>query len=587
MQVVQPVAGGPSATAVQPQPVAPATSTLPEEQKQRIEANKAKAVHLKRLSVERMGSTGVRAPHTQVLVPQPAPDSGSQRDSSSNSSMEMSQDSQSQGADMELSQTPADVPADPDLELARRLQARDVAPAAAAGAAHIGLVHQPDDIMDLSQASDDGAPSDPSLELARRLQAEADAQLARQLQAHLPQRQSPASAAAHARAFPQAQHQPAQHQSPQRQLQSAASPRAGGEEVYVLRLQNKVCGQDCYYIGKAKDKTQRVAQHRSSGPRCAKWVECHGGVAEEVRPIIGLDAGLDADTWEQKETIAWVIRLSTEGSDGFALVRGWEWTNPTFGIEDYITFKTLAFGAADLCRLCGSPGHFATQCGGRPKALWLQRCLEGCKPLPPQQQPAAEVQRRPDVSQLIAAQVRAQGSAKPKRPATTAAKPAKRQRASAAASPPRECEGCGADIDSQPTSHRRCLDCFRSSQESSSDANEDVCERCGQDISDQPPSHRLCFDCFSGHTQVPRRVRRQSLYESQQSESSDGKEWRCDFCGKGFDTKKGANFHENFHCRNKPRGGHDDRRGGYGGGGGDRYGGGRYGGKGQGKGWKT
>jgi hypothetical protein len=306
MQVAHPISGGPSTTAVQPQPVAPAAGALTEEQKQRMEANKVLAVERKRQRfAERMGSAGVRAPQAQA-PPQPAADSGSQQ----GSSREMSQDSQSQGANMKLSRTPEGAPVDADLVELTRLQPASggevelQAPLPAAGAAP----SRPEDAMYLSQETDDDATAgsrpprgcNPSL------------QLARQLQGPLPQRQLPAAAAAHARAtVPPPQPQPPQHQPRQRQLRSTASARAKDEEVYVLRLRNKVRGRDCYYIGKAKDKAQRIEQHRSGGPHCAKWVERQGGVAAEVRPIIGLDAGLDADSWEQKETIAWVIRLST------------------------------------------------------------------------------------------------------------------------------------------------------------------------------------------------------------------------------------------------------------------------------------
>jgi|TARA_B110000483_G_scaffold160351_1_gene190171 hypothetical protein len=32
---------------------------------------------------------------------------------------------------------------------------------------------------------------------------------------------------------------------------------------------------------------------------------------------------------------------------------------------------------------------------------------------------------------------------------------------------------------------------------------------------------------------------------------SDDEEWQCSYCNKGFDTKKGAQFHENVHCKAK------------------------------------
>eukprot|EP00978_Attheya_sp_CCMP212_P046728 scaffold408133_cov61-Attheya_sp.AAC.1 len=172
------------------------------------------------------------------------------------------------------------------------------------------------------------------------------------------------------------------------------------DQVYALRLKNKRHGQDCFYVGKSKDKARRVNQHESGGVRCATWVKRQGGVAEEVQLLIPREANLDPDTWEQKETMARIIGHT----NGFDCVRGWEWTNPEFGVEDYITFKKLALGAGNLCRTCGFPGHFATMCGGRPKAPWLVRCLEGCKPVS-QAKRASSSRTTLDVSQIIASQV--------------------------------------------------------------------------------------------------------------------------------------------------------------------------------------
>ena len=34
---------------------------------------------------------------------------------------------------------------------------------------------------------------------------------------------------------------------------------------------------------------------------------------------------------------------------------------------------------------------------------------------------------------------------------------------------------------------------------------------------------------------------------------SDSDMWGCNYCGKEFDSKKGATFHENIHCKMKKR----------------------------------
>lgn len=36
-----------------------------------------------------------------------------------------------------------------------------------------------------------------------------------------------------------------------------------------------------------------------------------------------------------------------------------------------------------------------------------------------------------------------------------------------------------------------------------------------------------------------------------EKEESEEKEWLCSYCNKGFDTKKGAQYHENVHCKKR------------------------------------
>ena len=65
-----------------------------------------------------------------------------------------------------------------------------------------------------------------------------------------------------------------------------------------------------------------------------------------------------------------------------------------------------------------------------------------------------------------------------------------------------------------------------------------------------------CFDCGKkGHfaKYCPNRKKAKNDSESEEepciwnSESDD--EWSCSYCNKGFATKKGAQFHENVHCK--------------------------------------
>jgi hypothetical protein len=157
------------------------------------------------------------------------------------------------------------------------------------------------------------------------------------------------------------------------------------------------------------------------------------------------------------------------------------------------------------------------------------------------------VQPRPRVSQHIAAQVRARGSARPKRLATTAARPVERKPQRASVVSPRECEGCGADIGGRPASHRRCLACFRSSQDSPSDADEDACERCGRDISDRPPTPRATASASTASLGTPGLEADVRTGASRASPAKERTRWRTpqrtpqrsgDFCNHGSARKR-------------------------------------------------
>ena len=55
-----------------------------------------------------------------------------------------------------------------------------------------------------------------------------------------------------------------------------------------------------------------------------------------------------------------------------------------------------------------------------------------------------------------------------------------------------------------------------------------------------------CYNCgMKGH------FANQCEYGSDYKSSED-EVWCCSYCGKEFDTKKGAIFHENIHCKLKP-----------------------------------
>ena len=123
------------------------------------------------------------------------------------------------------------------------------------------------------------------------------------------------------------------------------------EGVYVLEMG---CGG--FYVGKSTNIEERIKQHSSvngGGATCAK------GFKRRVPTTTPCQT--DAESWERTETLSLMYK------HGIGRVRGWFYTSPDFSVVQ----KEHAFQQVcekfDLCRTCGTLGHFASDCigGGR------------------------------------------------------------------------------------------------------------------------------------------------------------------------------------------------------------------------------
>lgn len=119
--------------------------------------------------------------------------------------------------------------------------------------------------------------------------------------------------------------------------------------VYVLALPD---GR--YYVGKSRDVAARIAQHAApsskGGAVCAKLAR---------RRVMPLTQGSSADleAWERAETLE---RMYTHGIDR---VRGWMFTTPELSRDMWEAAFREICERFDLCRRCGTKGHFIRECG--------------------------------------------------------------------------------------------------------------------------------------------------------------------------------------------------------------------------------
>lgn len=116
--------------------------------------------------------------------------------------------------------------------------------------------------------------------------------------------------------------------------------------VYVLEYQD-----GNVYVGKSNDIDARIRQHARRTVICtSQWQ----GSPKEVSPITPrLD---DHESWERNETLE---RMSKQGVEK---VRGWMYTTRHLSEDTIENIDAQLCEKYDLCRVCGTKGHFASAC---------------------------------------------------------------------------------------------------------------------------------------------------------------------------------------------------------------------------------
>ena len=126
-----------------------------------------------------------------------------------------------------------------------------------------------------------------------------------------------------------------------------APPPSTGTSVYILELEN---GR--VYVGTSKDVARRVREHTAgTGSAFTKAFKPTG-----VRlPRLGNVSG-DGDAAERDETLRYMMLK------GIPAVRGWRYSRVDMPQTEFDDAETNIRELYDLCRKCGFPGHFVSNC---------------------------------------------------------------------------------------------------------------------------------------------------------------------------------------------------------------------------------
>jgi predicted GIY-YIG superfamily endonuclease len=121
----------------------------------------------------------------------------------------------------------------------------------------------------------------------------------------------------------------------------------GREGVYILEL-----AQGRVYVGHSCDTRRRMHQHMTGQGSAFTKAFPPTGV---VLPRLGCVTG-SAEAAERDETLRYMFLR------GIQLVRGWKYTRVHMPDEEVRDAEGNIRELFDLCRRCGHPGHFITQC---------------------------------------------------------------------------------------------------------------------------------------------------------------------------------------------------------------------------------
>lgn len=124
-------------------------------------------------------------------------------------------------------------------------------------------------------------------------------------------------------------------------------PACPDDDIYVLEL-----AHGRVYVGRSSDWRRRLTQHFSG--RGSAFTQAYPPTGT-LLPRLGCVSG-SAEAAERDETLRYMFLR------GINVVRGWKYTRVLMSEDDHKDAEENIRELFDLCRRCGCPGHFVTQC---------------------------------------------------------------------------------------------------------------------------------------------------------------------------------------------------------------------------------